>query len=175
LKGFIPFLTVVVAILLYFGGRYLYFKPKFKSGDEPVEFTTQLLNGSEFRLSSLRGKYVLLDFWASWCGPCRMENPQIAHIYNEFRNARFEEADGFEVVGIAIEMQESSWRRAMAQDGLNWKYHIGQFDRFSSPLAKLYGVREVPTKYLIDTSGVIIMVNPTIVELRDFLSSKLQT
>ena len=166
------FLIVAIAILLYFGGRHLYFKPKYKRGEIAGEFEAVLIDGSLFRLSDLQGKYVLLDFWGSWCGPCRMENPHVVELYEDFSTRRFTNAEGFEIVGIAIEMNEIAWKKAIERDRLSWKFHIGQFERFSSPLARKYGVREIPTKYLLDTDGSILMINPRIAEFRQFLSEK---
>ena len=170
LKPYTFYILVALAVLLYFGGRYLYFMPKYSDGEQAPDFTHELLNGTAFSLSDLRGSYVLLDFWGSWCGPCRSESPKIVDLFNRYENRSVNGATGFVVVNIGIEMNEQSWKRAIVRDGLDWPYHIGQFDRFASPIAKAYGVRELPTKFLIDPEGQILSVNPSIHEIEEVLS-----
>ncbi len=134
-----------------------------------------LLNGDTFQSSDMNGKYVLLDFWGSWCAPCRRENPELVALNKEYSGQDFANATDFSIVSIAIETNEKAWKRAIEKDQLNWPYHIVQLDRFSSPLAKMYGVKEIPTKYLLDTNGEVLMVNPSFMEIRQFLDSKIQS
>jgi thiol-disulfide isomerase/thioredoxin len=166
-KGSYWYLIIIAAVLLYYAGRYIYFMPKYGSGQDAPGFTAQLMNGEEFSLSNLRGQYVLLEFWGSWCGPCRQENPLIVQLYQRYRE------EAFTVVSIGIETSADRWKRAIQYDGLEWDYHIGQFNNFKSEIAQLYGVRQLPTKYLIDPKGQIIAVNPTIVEVEEILSENL--
>lgn len=170
MKGYYFYIIIAIAVLLYFGGRYLYFKPQYASGEMAPDFSAQLLDGSDFSLSELRGHYVLLDFWGSWCGPCRKENPAISKLFKDFRPRTIPGSDGFVVVSVGIEMNEVSWKKAIVNDKLDWRFHIGQFNRFDSPIAKAYGVREIPTKYLIDPEGKIISVNPTVEEIERILT-----
>ncbi len=149
-------------------------KPKFKSGEAAIDFSGTLINGEKFKLSDLKGKFVLLDFWGSWCGPCRAENPLLVQLNQQFQSKNFVDASGFEIVSIGVETNENSWKRAIEKDGLNWKYHIMQTQSFSSPIPKIYGVREIPTKYLLDTSGNVIMTNPSVQEVAKFLEKKLK-
>ena len=172
MKGYWWYIVVLIGVAAYYGGRYLYFLPKYGDGEQVEDFSAQLIDGSEFALSDLRGKYVLIDFWGSWCGPCRQENPYLVQLYNAFQGQTFSGAEGFEIVSIAIETSERSWKSAIQRDGLVWPYHIGQFDRFKSPIARQYGVREIPTKYLVGPRGNIISVNPSVQEVYDLLSSE---
>lgn len=143
-------------------------------GTSVPNFEASLLDGSPFILDQFNeNKLILLDFWGSWCGPCRKANPELVSLYNEFENAKFENADGFEIVSVAIETDEKPWKKAIQQDGLRWKNHIVQLDRFSSPIAKLYGVHEIPTTYMINPEGKILGVNMTYDEMKKLLSSKL--
>lgn len=164
-------LFVLILLVVYFGNM-LYRSPKFEAGEKTTDFTATLAEGSNFQLSSLRGNYVLLDFWGSWCGPCRRENPALVALFQDTRDKVYQDAAGFEIVSIAIETNKEKWQRAVQQDGLTWKYQIAEFDRFSSPIATLYGVREIPTKYLIDPQGQIIRVNPEIEDVMSFLKEQ---
>jgi thiol-disulfide isomerase/thioredoxin len=163
---------IPIFIAVAYFANMLYRLPKYDAGEKSTDFTAVLSDGSQFSLSSMRGSYVLLDFWASWCGPCRRENPALVALFNETRGKHYQEAASFEIVSIAIETNEEKWQRAVSQDGLVWKYQIAEFDRFSSPLATLYGVKEIPTKYLIDPQGQIIRVNPAIEEVASFLKEQ---
>ena len=165
---------LIVLALLSFIGYKIYQSPKFSDGEIAPHFQAQLIDGSLFSLSYLNGKYVLLDFWGSWCGPCRMQSPDLVKLNESFNGKSFSDAEGFEIVSVAIETSEERWKKAIVKDGLNWSHHIVQLDRFNGPIAKEYGVREIPTKYLLDTKGEIIMVNPSFSELETFLTEQLK-
>ena len=168
--GFIVLLAIVGFIWL---GRYLYFKPKYVQGETAPDFEMQLLEGKKMNFHDLQGNIVLLDFWGSWCGPCRRENPHLVKLYDEFHDRSFDGAKNFEIVSIALEMKESRWKAAIAKDGLDWPYHHADFNRMQSDIADKYGVKEIPTKFLITPEGFIAGVNPTIEEIKSFLSSRL--
>lgn len=163
-------LLLVIMVLGYLAYTYIYKAPKYTDGEAVADFQTELIDGTPFKLSEMQGKYVLLDFWGSWCGPCRMESPALVKLYKDFGNATFKNASGFNIVSVAIETSEESWKKAILADQLAWKYHIVQKDRFKSEIAQLYKVREIPTKYLLDTNGNVLMVNPSFKELSEFLA-----
>ena len=167
-------ILLVVLILAYLGYKYVYQAPKYSDGETLPGFSANLLNDESFELEQLRGNYVLVDFWGSWCAPCRADNPNIVKLYDEFNGKTFTDAEGFEVVSIAIETNKERAVRAIKQDGLRWKYHIVLLDRFKSKIAKAFGVREIPTKYLISPSGEILSVNSSYENLRKRLNDKLK-
>ena len=165
-------LITALAVAIFFVGKYLWFKPKFVVGGHPPEIEFVMSDGHEFKLSDLEGKLTLVDFWGSWCGPCRKENPGLVKLYNEFHEASFKNAEGFEIVSIGLESNESRWLRAIQKDRLNWRWHYTDLKQMDSPIAKTWGVREIPTKYLLNEKGLILAVNPTIEELQSILSDR---
>jgi len=105
--------------------------------------------GKDIALSSLRGKYVLLDFWAGWCGPCRMENPNILKNYLKYKNK------GFEVYQVSLDRSRSDWVNAIKKDNLIW-YNVSDLKYFQSEAASIYNIDRIPKGFLLDPNGVII-------------------
>ena len=113
------------------------------------DFSLPDTSGKEVSLSSYRGKYVLLDFWASWCDPCRKENPNIVAAFNQFRNKNFT------ILGVSLDANKQAWIKAIHQDGLTWE-HISDLQYWNNKAAVLYGVSSIPYNLLIDPQGNII-------------------
>lgn len=171
MKGLI---VTVALIAIFFVGRSIYFKPKFMIGVEAPQFEADLKDGGTFSLNeALNENWILLDFWGSWCGPCRQENPNLVKLYNEFHGKEFDGFSDFDIVSVSIETREESWKQAIIKDGLIWKNHIVQLDRFKSPIPMMYGIKEIPTTYLINTEGRIVGVNMTYEELQLKLNDQL--
>lgn len=166
-----PLLLLIVALVWV--GKYLYSKPKYVNGEVAPDFNMTLIDGRSMSLNELRGNFILLDFWGSWCGPCRQDNPNLVKLYDEFHGKSFEKADDFEIVSIGLEMKESRWKAAIAKDNLHWPYHHADFNRMKSPIGLKYGVREIPTKYLITPDGYIAGVNMSYEQIKSFLTSRL--
>lgn len=119
-------------------------------------------SGKEIKLSSLRGKVVLLDFWASWCGPCRQENPNNVKLYKEYN------AKGFEIYGVSLDKNMDDWTKAIMQDQLTWT-HVSDLKFWQSAAAATYKVESIPATFLLDKDGKILAKNLRGEELAQFL------
>jgi thiol-disulfide isomerase/thioredoxin len=159
----------ILVVGLFYVGKYFYLKPKNISGEKAIEISGRLPDGSLFSLSELKGKYVLIDFWGSWCGPCRQASPRLITLYNRFQHQGFDNADGFEIVSIGLERNRRNWENAIRADQLSWSYHLLEPDSFTSAPAKAYDVKQIPTKFLINPEGVIMAVNPTFDQIAKIL------
>lgn len=167
-------IILIIGLVAFYIGREIYFTPKFVNGEVAANFTGTMPSGETIQLSDLKGKYVLLDFWGSWCGPCRKESPNLVKLYDEFHGKQFDDANDFEIVSVGIETNKDRWLSAIQKDGLHWKYHVSEISRFESEIANLYGVREIPTKFLINEDGLIIGVNQSVEEIEKFLRARMK-
>ena len=129
--------------------RYIELNKNPKIGEQFVDFEIENINGKLKKLSDLNGKTILLEFWASWCGPCRQENPKLVKTYKKFN------PKGFEIFAVSLDEDKESWLKAIKKDNLNWE-HLSDLKGSRNEASLIYGVNEIPDNFLISKSGEII-------------------
>jgi peroxiredoxin len=136
-------------------------------GQPAPDFVLNNPAGIPIRLSEYKGKYVLLDFWAAWCAPCREENPNIVRQHKAFA------AKGFDVLGVSLDDDKGDWMRAIRYDNLQWN-HVSDLKRWDSKIAALYKVEGIPASFMIDPAGKIVAKNLRGPDLQKFLQETLK-
>lgn len=138
------------------GGQSEVVGAKIAVGQAAPEIALPDPNGKVKKLSDLKGKVVLIDFWASWCGPCRRENPNVVKAYNHYKK------DGFDVMSVSLDKDANAWKQAIQQDGLTWTNHVSDLAFWNSKAAADYGVHSIPFPVLIDKKGNVIAYGPNV-------------
>ena len=154
-------------LLMVFFVTTLAAKAQLHVGSEAPEITLPNAKDSMIKLSSFRGKPVLVDFWASWCGPCRAENPSVVKLYKKFRER------GFVVLGVSLDMKKSEWIKAIKKDRITYLQVIDK-DGWNSTFAGKYFVDQIPSNFLLDKEGKIIAIDAEDKELENILTGLLQ-
>jgi peroxiredoxin len=138
-----------------------------KIGSVLPEFKQNDVNGKSVSLSSLRGKFVLIDFWASWCGPCRAENPNVVKAYDAYKGK------GFTILGVSLDQDKAKWLEAIKKDGLTWT-HVSDLKYWNNAVAVQFGIQSIPANFLIDPNGVVIAKDLRGEDLVKILASNLK-
>ena len=127
----------------------LKYAPKIEIGTPVEDFTVKTSDGEDFTFSSLKGNYVVLDFWASWCGPCRFDLPYVKEAYDKYHSR------GLEIVGVSFDDDAEKWKNAIAEEGLPW-IHISDLKGWGCAASKIYGINAIPFSILVDRNGIIV-------------------
>jgi thiol-disulfide isomerase/thioredoxin len=128
-------------------------------GQRAPEIVLPSPDGKDITLSSLRGKMVLIDFWASWCMPCRIENPNIVEVYKKFNSKRFTRGKGFTIYSVSLDTDKEAWLNGIKNDGLQWESHVSDLKGWNAAAAALYQVEAIPANFLVDADGIIVAKN----------------
>jgi peroxiredoxin len=133
-----------------------------KIGEAAKEIALKNPNGVEERLSDYKGKIVLVDFWASWCLPCRRSNRELQSLYSKYKDK------GFEIFGISLDQNITDWKNAISTDRITWK-QVSEMGGWNAPVALAWGIEQLPSSFLVGKDGKIIAVNPTKEEIEKHL------
>jgi thiol-disulfide isomerase/thioredoxin len=129
-------------------------------------------NGEQMSLSDIKNKLILIDFWASWCGPCRRENPNLVDAYKKYNKTKFKEGNGFEIYSLSLDKKQEAWVKAINQDQLFWEYHVSDLGGWQSEGSQKYGIRSVPSNVIVNGKGIIIAKNLKGQALHRFLDTQ---
>lgn len=128
-------------------------------GNRAPELAFASPDGKIINLSDYRGKLVLIDFWASWCMPCRVENPNLVKVYDTYKDKKFKGGEGFTIYSVSLDLKKDAWITAIKDDGLSWEAHVSDLKGWNAVPAAMYQVMSIPANLLIDGQGIILAKN----------------
>ncbi len=137
------------------------------TGDMAPEVILSNTNGEPVSLQSFKGKVVLIDFWASWCGPCRYSNKRMAPVYEKYK------PNGFEIFAISIDENKNAWKKAIAADNIHW-IQVNDAGGWQAPVAQKWGIDQIPTSFLLDKEGRVVAIDPSEEKLISLLKKLLK-
>jgi peroxiredoxin len=143
-------LKISIILIPWMAANFSFASINLQVGDKAPEFTVTDPSGKAISLSALKGKVVLIDFWASWCMPCREANPELVEVYKKFQS------QGFEIFSISLDSKKEPWVNAIKNDNLHWPHHGSDLKGWENKIAHLYGVDAIPSTFLVDEKGTII-------------------
>ena len=141
-------------------------------GDRALELAYNNPNGEEMNLFDIKNKLILIDFWASWCGPCRKENPNLVDAFKKYNKTKFKDGNGFEIYSLSLDKNQEAWLKAINQDQLFWEYHVSDLGGWQSEGSQKYNIKSIPSNVLINDKGIIIAKNLKGQSLHRFLDSQ---
>lgn len=151
---------IIIALTLVFLGVTSFAQEiGIEIGNKAKDIVLTNPEGKEIKLSSIKNKIVLIDFWASWCGPCRMENPNLVNTYSKYKEAKYKNAKGFEIYSISLDKNVDAWKAAINKDKLTWENHVSDLKGWGSSAGADYGVNFIPQNFLINEKGIIVAKN----------------
>ncbi|RYE23442.1 MAG: TlpA family protein disulfide reductase [Sphingobacteriales bacterium] len=150
--------TIFLACSVYVASAQVPDNGTINVGQKAPELAFNNPAGETLKLSEIsKGRIVLLDFWASWCRPCRMANPKLTKLYDEYKDKKIKGAKkGFTIVSVSLDQNKEAWIAAIDKDKLVWPYHMSDLGSWNSKAAELYGVQYIPQAFLVDADGKII-------------------
>ncbi|MFV0483685.1 MAG: TlpA family protein disulfide reductase [Bacteroidales bacterium] len=128
-------------------------------GDKAPEIREKSLSGNSINLSDYKGNYVLIDFWASWCGPCKQDRPRIVGVYNQFKDQTFIGGGNLKIFSVSLDKNQAAWSQGVQSMDMSWPGQVSDLQGWTSVWANVYGVRSIPCNFLVDQNGVIVAKN----------------
>jgi thiol-disulfide isomerase/thioredoxin len=163
----------IILIILFLSNNLIYSQEIGTNiGDKAPMLSYNNPNGEQMSLSDIKNKLILIDFWASWCGPCRRENPNLVDAYKKYNKTKFKEGNGFEIYSLSLDKKQEAWVKAINQDQLFWEYHVSDLGGWQSEGSQKYGIRSVPSNVIVNGKGIIIAKNLKGQALHRFLDSQ---
>ena len=163
----------IILIILFLSNNLIYSQEIGTNiGDKAPMLSYNNPNGEQMSLSDIKNKLILIDFWASWCKPCRRENPNLVDAYKKYNKTKFKEGNGFEIYSLSLDKKQEAWVKAINQDQLFWEYHVSDLGGWQSEGSQKYGISSIPSNVIINGKGIIIAKNLKGQALHRFLDSQ---